>query len=726
MQVKERGVRTALYWVGTAILAFNFPVSAIRAVANPRAYTIGFAAAVLASIGGLLVWAAIRNARRRDPHPQVTALVAVACVALLLHPWFAGTSPVPYPPLFHVLGAAMCVSALISVRTSMAVIPAFSAVVAWQRSAELGVTRAVTEALLLALSGAIGAACVYVLEQADRSVQTAVAATRRLEEESHRARRQAYEREHWNALVHDKVLGAFHLTTRAAARRIPEAAKALAEEAKAALHGRGGAWASPVEAWKQHASRLGLSLTTDCPGRLNDPEVEETVVAAGMEALTNVARHSGQSTVTIVGSLEDNAALVRVADPGRGFDTDALQQRAGGLSGISGRMRAAGGTVEISSSPGEGTTVTLAWQPVPRGPQPAHWQLRTFAPMMILGALALVLNVTVSAQQWLHSRSVAVAAVGIAVIVGATVAVSLFRPTMSRAVVVATVMVGVTIAHAANTDEHAGEDWRYWYLGAMTPALGAFTYRFSTRTGLLTGAAMIVSVMAVDAVVRQAPFAGLGGAVPVLIATAVAAHLLRRALDGSWQRVQQATAADSEFRLAIAAEEERAREARLRVNALAGSVTPALDLITSRTDLTDEDLRRLIVLEASVRDHLAAPALLDASLVQALLEARTRGARVEVVMVRNAGTEPDDPQEHSGFRTALCGVLSLVPKRARVRATWRPGTELSGSAISVVAPNLADVFDRLAVAYLDQPADRRPAVTQDEDSLLIEFGRRTR
>jgi signal transduction histidine kinase len=59
---------------------------------------------------------------------------------------------------------------------------------------------------------------------------------------------------------------------------------------------------------------------------------------------------------------------MEIRDDGKGFDLDTLQINIGhGLANMQTRVQAVGGDVEISSRPGDGTTV-LVW--VPRTPQP--------------------------------------------------------------------------------------------------------------------------------------------------------------------------------------------------------------------------------------------------------------------------------------------------------------------------------------------------------------------
>jgi signal transduction histidine kinase len=62
--------------------------------------------------------------------------------------------------------------------------------------------------------------------------------------------------------------------------------------------------------------------------------------------------------------LSAERALMEISDDGRGFDPENIQMTIGhGLSNMHTRARNAGGDVEITSEPGNGTTI-LAWVPI--------------------------------------------------------------------------------------------------------------------------------------------------------------------------------------------------------------------------------------------------------------------------------------------------------------------------------------------------------------------------
>jgi signal transduction histidine kinase len=91
-----------------------------------------------------------------------------------------------------------------------------------------------------------------------------------------------------------------------------------------------------------------------------DGRVEHEVFRIVQEALTNAVRHAQPARVTVSVVSGDNLQLT-VRDDGLGFDPDEQNNRGRRLGLTSMRERAAsiGGTLTISSSPGNGATVHL-------------------------------------------------------------------------------------------------------------------------------------------------------------------------------------------------------------------------------------------------------------------------------------------------------------------------------------------------------------------------------
>ena len=81
------------------------------------------------------------------------------------------------------------------------------------------------------------------------------------------------------------------------------------------------------------------------------------------EALANIAKHAHARQAEVNLWTTRDRVLLEIADDGRGFELRKMSQTLGhGLSNMQARARKVGGDVELTSEPGQGTTV-LAWVP---------------------------------------------------------------------------------------------------------------------------------------------------------------------------------------------------------------------------------------------------------------------------------------------------------------------------------------------------------------------------
>lgn len=96
------------------------------------------------------------------------------------------------------------------------------------------------------------------------------------------------------------------------------------------------------------------------------PAVEAQVIRIVQEALTNVRKHAQARTVEIRFDRTDGSgATVTIADDGRGFDVAGVEGAKGmhfGLLTMRERAESIGGTLRVTSAPGQGTKVIL-WIP---------------------------------------------------------------------------------------------------------------------------------------------------------------------------------------------------------------------------------------------------------------------------------------------------------------------------------------------------------------------------
>ena len=92
------------------------------------------------------------------------------------------------------------------------------------------------------------------------------------------------------------------------------------------------------------------------------PTVETALYRIGQESLTNVARHAGARSVSLILERREGVVTLILEDDGRGFDVAGRlagtgDSRSLGIFGMRERATLLGGTLTIESTPGAGTTV---------------------------------------------------------------------------------------------------------------------------------------------------------------------------------------------------------------------------------------------------------------------------------------------------------------------------------------------------------------------------------
>jgi two-component system sensor histidine kinase UhpB len=120
---------------------------------------------------------------------------------------------------------------------------------------------------------------------------------------------------------------------------------------------------------KRFSARTGVEVSLNAEGSPNDlPEdVQTAVYRILQEALANIGRHAGATSVSVDIDADEERLELHVRDDGAGFDPASLSRRTNGdgpgaglgLSGMAERARLAGGELDVRSAPGSGTTVTL-------------------------------------------------------------------------------------------------------------------------------------------------------------------------------------------------------------------------------------------------------------------------------------------------------------------------------------------------------------------------------
>lgn len=94
------------------------------------------------------------------------------------------------------------------------------------------------------------------------------------------------------------------------------------------------------------------------------PEVEANLFRFSQGALTNIARHAEARTASVVMDCDQQHLKLCISDDGKGFDItkitgiDEKTGRGRGLFAMKERIRLLGGSCDVVSVPGQGTTVT--------------------------------------------------------------------------------------------------------------------------------------------------------------------------------------------------------------------------------------------------------------------------------------------------------------------------------------------------------------------------------
>jgi two-component system sensor histidine kinase DesK len=146
----------------------------------------------------------------------------------------------------------------------------------------------------------------------------------------------------------------------AAAREVAEVthiARDALRQVRTAVAGiRAAALEHEIDSAKTLLQTAGVSLSFEREGGMLPPEIETVLAMIIREAATNIQRHSSAENARIAVVTETGVGvLLSISDDGRG----GITLRGNGLSGIQERVRSLGGTLEIESPRGEGTTLRV-------------------------------------------------------------------------------------------------------------------------------------------------------------------------------------------------------------------------------------------------------------------------------------------------------------------------------------------------------------------------------
>jgi signal transduction histidine kinase len=108
------------------------------------------------------------------------------------------------------------------------------------------------------------------------------------------------------------------------------------------------------------ANAYPTTIHVDIEGPIDEiePRIGEELLKLVTEALSNALRHSRADDVTIGAVRDGRGVTIAITDDGAGFDPEAVK-RGMGLLNMRERVQRLGGSFEIDTAPGTGTTVSI-------------------------------------------------------------------------------------------------------------------------------------------------------------------------------------------------------------------------------------------------------------------------------------------------------------------------------------------------------------------------------
>ncbi|HSP09064.1 MAG TPA: GAF domain-containing sensor histidine kinase [Candidatus Dormibacteraeota bacterium] len=118
-----------------------------------------------------------------------------------------------------------------------------------------------------------------------------------------------------------------------------------------------------VEAIEERAARMTVPVEVHADGLARGarfrPELEGAAYFVVAEGLANVLKHSSASRARVRLHSDQRCLAIEVADEGRGFEPGS--QKLSGLVGLRDRVETIGGSVQVTSRPGQGTILRASF-----------------------------------------------------------------------------------------------------------------------------------------------------------------------------------------------------------------------------------------------------------------------------------------------------------------------------------------------------------------------------
>jgi len=165
--------------------------------------------------------------------------------------------------------------------------------------------------------------------------------------------------------------------------------RSLAAELSPAILRRSGLAAALRWLGRWYQGRYGLQVAVEIEAEAEPDEETRAIVFNGVrELLFNVVKHARAAKASIrLNRTADGRAVIIVSDEGHGFDPETLRAEGGnapgfGLFSLRERLEILGGQCEVSSAPGQGTSITLIVPPS-KPPAPGTPPTPAVAPLKI-------------------------------------------------------------------------------------------------------------------------------------------------------------------------------------------------------------------------------------------------------------------------------------------------------------------------------------------------------
>jgi len=347
----------------------------------------GAGAALMAVLYGALVALAVATIAKVAVRGAALAFAVLYALALVAWP-FLVTDPAALEgqaPWLYYLCTVATTAAVVALATPLAtgytiVVPAMYGVIRLLPAGGGAVPLlAVLDAMYAVILGVVVLIIVTMLRQAAEAVDSAQEAALQRYDLAARQHATENERVKVDALVHDSVLTTLLSAAAAASPEEQALAARMARDAVKRLDEAGAAGPRALErvGLPVLVRRLRAALTTfSAPftvrvvnaGGVELPvEAVEALYSASVQAMVNSMQHADEAGRATrrelrIRGVRAGGCVIEVADNGVGFEREHVPgERLGLRVSIEERMENAGGSAEISSRPGQGTSVTVAW-----------------------------------------------------------------------------------------------------------------------------------------------------------------------------------------------------------------------------------------------------------------------------------------------------------------------------------------------------------------------------